>query len=139
MMRIKSILKSKRGDGYIDVVVSVLISMMLIVLSLNVFSFLTVKQDMDYFAKEMIYSAAANGKTTGEVSTRYNELVAETGLNPSVTWQTTYFNASDKTVQLGDTITVTLTYNTYMQGFGVFQIPVTLTAKHSGLSQKYWK
>ena len=131
--------RSKRGDGYIDVVVSVLVSMMLIVLSLNVFSFLTIKQDMDYFTKEMIYSASAYGKTTGEVNTRYNELVAETGLNPTITWQTTYFNASAKTVQLGNTITVTLTYSTYVKGFGVFKIPITLTAKHSGLSQKYWK
>jgi len=139
MMRIKSILKSKRGDGYIDVVVSVLISMMLIVLALNVFSFLTVKQDMDYFAKEMIYSASAYGKTTGEVNNRNTELVVETGLNPTITWQTTYFNASAKTVQLGNTITVALTYSTYVKGFGVFKIPITLTAKHSGLSQKYWK
>ena len=52
---------------------------------------------------------------------------------------TTYFNSSDKTVQLGNTITVTLTYSTYVKGFGVFKIPITLTAKHSGLSQKYWK
>jgi len=133
------VLKSRRGDGYIDVVVSVLVSTMLIVLALNVFSFLTVKQDMDYFAKEIIYSATTSGKTIGEVNTRYNELVNETGLIPTVTWQTTYFNSTNKTVQLGNTITVTLTYHTYMQGFGVVRIPITLTAKHSGLSQKYWK
>lgn len=112
---------------------------MLIVLSLNVFSFLTVKQDMDYFAKEMIYSASAYGKTIGEVINRNTELVAETGLNPTITWQTTYFNASAKTVQLGNTITVTFSYRTYVKGFGVFRIPIMLTAKHSGLSQKYWK
>jgi len=139
MTMIKKIIKSKRGDGYIDVVVGVLVSMMLIVLSLNVFSFLTVKQDMDYFAKEMIFSASAYGKSTGEVNTRNNELVAETGLTPTITWLTTYFNASAKTVQLGDTITVTLTYSTYLKGFGIFKIPITLTAKHSGLSQRYWK
>ena len=130
---------NNRGEGYIDVVISVLVSMMVIILALNVFSFLTLKQDMDYFAKEMIYSASAYGKTTGEVNNRNAELVAETGLNPTITWQTTYFNASARTVQLGNTITVTLTYSTYVKGFGVFKIPITLTAKHSGLSQKYWK
>lgn len=139
MMKIKGIFKSKRGEGYIDVVVSVLVSMMLLVLTLNVFTFLTIKQDMDYFAKEMIFSATTFGKTTGEVDTRYSELIAETGLPPTVTWQATYFNASAKTVQYGDTITVTLTYSTYVKGFGVFKIPITLIAKHSGLSQKYWK
>jgi len=138
-MKIKSVTKSKRGAAYIDVIVSVLVSMMMLVLALNVFSFLTVKQDMDFFAKEMIFSATAYGKTTGEVNTRNNELVVETGLDPTVTWKATYFNASDRTVQYGNTITVTLTYNTYVKGFGVFKIPITLTAKHSGLSQKYFK
>jgi len=132
---LKHLIKSKRGDGYIDVVISVLVAMMMIVLVLNVFSFLTLKQDMDYFAKEMITCAAANGTTTGRVNTRYYELVSETGITPAVVWNTTYFNASQRTVQLGDTIQVTLT----MSSSGIFKIPITLTATHSGLSQKYWK
>jgi len=135
----KNFLVTTNGEGYIDVAVSVLVSMMLLVLTLNIFTFLTIKQDMDYFAKEMIFSATNFGKTNDEVDTRYAELIAETGLAPTVTWQAAYFNASDKTVQYGDTITVTLTYQTYVRGFGVFKIPVTLIAKHSGLSQMYWK
>lgn len=130
---------SKRGEGYIDVVVAVLVGMMLIVLSLNVFSFLTLKQDMDYYAKELISCATANGKTSGEVNTRSAEIAEEVGFAPEVTWTAEYFDNSDRTVQLGDTIKVTLTYRTYMEGFGVFRIPVTLTAVHSGLSQRYWK
>ena len=134
-----TVLKSKRGEGYIDVVVGVLVSMMMLVLILNIFSFLTIKQNMDYFAKEMIYAATSNGMTAGETDTRYGELVSETGISPTVTWQTTYFDTSAQTVQYGDSIAVTLTINTYFKGFGVFRIPITLTAKHSGLSQKYWK
>lgn len=137
--KIKDLIKSKRGDGYIDVVISVLVAMMMIVLALNVFSFLTLKQDMDYFAKEMINCASANGTTTGRVNTRYNELVTETGIAPTVTWNTNYYNASQRTVQLGDTIQVTLTLRANVRGLGVINIPVTLTAKHSGISQKYWK
>ncbi|MFT9055512.1 MAG: DUF4320 family protein [Ethanoligenens sp.] len=133
------LLKNNRGEGYIDVVISVLVLMMVLVLSLNVFSFLTVKQDMDYFAKEMITCAATYGKTTGEVDNRKTELAEETGLIPTVSWQATYFDAGDKTVQYGDTITVTLTCDTNVMGFGVFKIPITLTAKYSGLSMKYWK
>jgi biopolymer transport protein ExbB/TolQ len=62
---------------YIDVVISILVAMM-IVLILNIFSFMTLKQDMDYFAKEMINCASANGK----VSARYYELMTETGIAP---------------------------------------------------------
>jgi hypothetical protein len=138
-MKIKNIIQSKRGEGYIDVVVGILVSMMILVLALNVFSFLTIKQDMDYFAKEMIFAASAYGRTNEEADTRYNELLAETGIEPAVTWEASYFNDSDKTVQYGNTIAVTLTYHTYVKGLGVFKIPITLTAKHSGLSQKYWK
>lgn len=139
MKKLIKIVKSKRGDGYIDVVVTVLVFMMLLVLALNVFSFLTLKQDMDYYSKEMIYTATAYGKTTGEVNVRKSELTEETGFSPVVSWQTTYFNSSSKTVQYGDSITVTLTYKTYFKGFGVFKIPITLTTKYSGLSMKYWK
>ena len=131
--------KAKRGEGYIDVVISVFVLMMVIVLALNVFSFLAIKQDMDYFAKEMIFTATAFGRTTVEVNARYAELEAETGISPVVSWQANYHAASARTVQYGDTITVTLTYQTTLKGFGAIPIPITLMAKHSGLSQMYWK
>lgn len=139
MKRIINILKNNRAEGYIDTVISILVSTMVIVFALNVFSFLTIKQDMDYFAKEMIEAATVNGTTTGKTSDRYYELAEETGLTPACYWEAAYYNTSNRLVQLGDAITVTLEYETYLKGFGIFQIPVTLKAKHSGLSQKYWK
>ena len=39
-------LLNHRAEGYIDTVVCVMAAMMVIVLALNVFSFLTLKQDM---------------------------------------------------------------------------------------------
>ncbi len=131
--------KAKRGEGYIDVVISVFVLMMVIVLALNVFSFLAIKQDMDYFAKEMIFTATAFGRTTVEANARYAELEAETGISPVVSWKANYYAVTARTVQYGDTITVTLTYQTTLKGFGAIPIPITLTAKHSGLSQRYWK
>ena len=73
----KILLKNKRGEGYIDTVVCVLAAMMVIVLAINVFSFLTLKQDLDYFAKEMIDVSTTYGRTSGEANTRYTELCAE--------------------------------------------------------------
>lgn len=139
MSRLNNLLKCRRGDGYIDVVIAVLVCMMMVMLILNVFSFMTLKQDMDYFAKEIIHCAAANGTTAGEVTDRYDELISETGITPDVVWDAAYFNSSQRTVQYGDTITVTLTLHSYVRGLGAVSIPVTLTAKHSGISQKYWK
>jgi len=136
---IKKILLNRKGEGYIDVVIMVLCSMMVIVLALNVFSFLTLKQDLDYYAKEMVTVAAVNGNMNGtEISNRIAELTEETGLNPTITYEGEGYNDPDR-VQLGKTISVTLTINTSFKGFGVFNFPLTLNAKCSGLSQVHWK
>ena len=136
----KKLLKSRRGDGYIDVVVGVLVSMMLIVLALNVFSFFTLHQDLDYFAKEMVEAACADGQTGGEANRRAEELSEEQGISPSYSWNAEYMTpTSARRVQLGDSMTIQVRYTAYVQGLGVFRIPVTMTVTHSGVSERYWK
>ena len=133
-------LLNHRAEGSIDTVVCVMAAMMVIVLALNVFSFLTMKQDMEYFAIEIIDTATIYGRTSTEVTARYNELCTELGFRPTMNFSgTQYYNSSLRTVQLGDTIMISIRMQTYVKGLGVFQIPVTLYATHSGLSQKYWK
>ena len=74
MKRFIKPLKTTKAEGYIDTVVCVIAAMMVIVLALNVFSFLTLKQDMDHFAKELIDTATTYGRTNEQATTRYNEL-----------------------------------------------------------------
>ena len=136
----RKLLSNKRGENYIDTVVGVVAAMMVIVVALNIFSFLTLKQDLDYYAKEMVEVCCSYGKTCDEVQDRDEELSAELGLDPDLSFNgTEYFNVTKRTVQYGEVIVVTVTYQTYVRGLGVFRIPVTLTAKHSGLSRRYWK
>ena len=136
----KKLLKSRRGDGYIDVVVGVLVSTMLIVLALNVFSFFTLHQDLDYFAKEMVEAACADGQTGGEAARRAVELSEELGISPSYSWRAEYMTpTSARRVQLGDSMTIQVRYTAYIQGLGIFRIPVTMTVTHSGASERYWK
>ena len=136
----EKVLTSKRAEGYIDTVVMIVAAMMVIVLALNVFSFLTLKQEMDYFAKEIIDTATVYGRTGPEVTERYWELVEELGFEPNLSFDgTEFYNHSTDKVQLGDTIHLSMTYDTYLEGLGVFRVPITLVTRHSGLSQKYWK
>lgn len=51
MKRLLKPFKTNKAEGYIDTVVCVMAAMMVIVLALNVFSFLTLGQDMDHFAR----------------------------------------------------------------------------------------
>ena len=136
----RKLIRNRRGENYIDTVVGVVAAMMVIVVALNIFSFLTLKQDLDYYAKEMVEVCCSYGKTCDEVQNRDEELSAELGLDPDLSFNgTEYFNVTKRTVQYGEVIVVELTYRTYVRGLGVFRIPVTLTAKHSGLSRRYWK
>lgn len=136
----KKLIRNRRGENYIDTVVGVVAAMMVIVVALNIFSFLTLKQDLDYYAKEMVEVCCSYGKTCDEVQDRDEKLAAELGLAPDLSFNgTEYFNTSKRTVQYGEVIVVELTYRTYVRGLGMFRIPVTLTAKHSGLSRRYWK
>lgn len=133
-------MKNKRGEGYIDTVVEVLVFTMLLVMSLNVFHFLKLKLDMDHFAKELITASATSGSTSGQqVAFRYEELVVEMNMRPTCSWTAEYFNASAKKVQLGDTIVLTMTMPASFEGFGIFNLPFTVTVKQSAVSQKYWK
>lgn len=132
-------LKNRKAEGYIDMAIAVLVIVFLLVLALSVFKLVTLKQDMKYMCEELVKTATLNGKVGEEVDERFEELCAETGVRPRLTITATYFNASTKTVQLGDTITVKLTYETSLVGFGDFELPFEASVSSSGLSRIYWK
>ena len=50
-----------------------------------------------------------------------------------------YFNSTYHRVQLGERMWVEISKHTYIKGLGMFEIPVTVSVKKSGLSEKYWK
>lgn len=133
-------LKSKRGDGYIDVAVMVLVSAMVLAIAVNIFGLVMQKQKLDYFAKELLSTAGVYGRISTETTSRYNELAEQTGLSPTVSWTAAYYDNVSKEVQLGDTIQLKLTSKVNFQGTGEFiPIPVTLISGGSTLSQRYWK
>lgn len=133
------VLKNKRGEGYIDVAVAVLVIVFLLIFSVSIFSKIAVRQDLDYMCKELVEIATTTGKVGNEVNERYEQLCEEIGFRPTMTINADYYNSSDKTVQLGDVITVKLTYSTSLFGFGGSVMPFDVSVKESGLSRIYWK
>ncbi len=135
----KKIITSKKGEGYIDVVVGIFAMMMVVVVVLNIFQFMTLKQDIDEISGQLIETATFNGCFDSE----FDEMVE--GLQDQffdfnvTTDAEEYFNATYKRVQLGDKMDVYVSVQTYVQGLGMFRIPVTVTSHRSGISEKYWK
>lgn len=134
MRRIIRVLSDERGEGYVDVVVSVLTIMMVVALAFRLFPVMINKVRIDHFADELVREAEVSGRVGVETSARYERLCAEAGFRPAVTWSVT------GRIQLGHEVTVTVTYDDNIGLFGRFgSFPIRLTGKASGKSEVYWK
>lgn len=135
---IKKLCASKKGEGYVDVCITVLIFVILIVISLNIFSFITLKADIDQIADDLIVVATH----TGEFGDEFNELDGE--LQNKYFYYDLNFGAdkyfsNNSKVQLGNKMWVEVSYETSVKGLGIFEIPITLKVKRSGISEMYWR
>lgn len=128
------VLKSKRGENYIDMAVIVLCAMMVIALGVRIFPVFIAKHQLDNFAIELCREAEIAGRVGTETTQRAAVLREKTNLNPTISWSKT------GNVQLNEEITVTLTIQRNLGLFGSFgSFPVTLKATASGKSERYWK
>lgn len=135
----RRIFRSQKGEGYIDVVIGILALMAVLVVTLNIFEFMTLKEDLDEISGQLIETATFNGcfdttfdERVDDLQNRFFQFDVETDAQE-------YFNTSYKRVQLGDKMEVTVSVETYVRGLGVFKIPITVTSHRSGISEKYWK
>ncbi|MDU4696337.1 MAG: DUF4320 family protein [Paenibacillus sp.] len=126
-------LRSRRGEGYIDVTVIVLAAMLCIGLAIQVFPVFMAQQKLDTFASELAREAEISGRVGPETTQRANELQLQTGLSPTIAWSKT------GPIQINQEVTVTLR-TTADIGFGSFgSFPIELSATAKGKSEVYWK
>jgi hypothetical protein len=127
------ILKDKRGEGYIDAVVILLVALLVIALGMKVFPVFVAKNELNTFANELARVAEIEGSIGSVTNNKANELEALMKINPTITWSTS------GRVQLNDEFTVTVMRVVDIGFFEFGSFPITLTAKASGRSEVYWK
>ncbi len=133
MKKIRNILKCRRGEGYIDVCIIVLVFVMIMAFMLAAVPVFVAKIQLDNFADELVREAEIAGAIGSETTARAAVLTEKTGLHPTIKW------SRSGRVQLNQEFTVTLT-TTKDIGFGPFgSFPVELKACASGKSEVYWK
>ena len=132
--RLRYILKSQRGEGYVDVIVLVLCAVMVLALAMRVLPVFIQKQQLDTFATELVREAEVSGRIGSETDRRAAILSEQTGLDPEIEW------SDGGRIQLNDDITVILTLETNIGLFGEFaSFPITLRSQATGKSEAYWK
>ncbi len=127
------LLQSKRGEGYVDIVVIVLIVMLCIALAVKVFPVFVAKNQLDNFADELVREAEIAGRVGSETTAKADDLKRQIGIDPVISWSKT------GRIQLNNEVTATLTLRYDIGFFRFGSFPVTLTAKATGKSEVYWK
>ena len=62
----KKLLRTKRGEGYVDMCVGVVVFVMILVIAVNIFSFITLRIEMDQIADDLIKAATYSGCFSGD-------------------------------------------------------------------------
>jgi len=134
----KKIFSSKKGEGYVDICIATVIFVMLTVIALNIFSFITLKNDMDQIADNLIVAATHSGRFGEEFSDVDMDMIDNYFYYDIDYGAEEFFTYMDK-VQLGDRMWVEIWVDTSVKGLGIFEIPVTVKVKRFGISEAYWK
>lgn len=128
------LLKSRCGEGYIDVAVLVLCVMLVIAVAVSVLPVFVTKNKLDAYASELCREAEIAGRVGSETTLRAQVLTEKTGFTPNISW------SKNGRLQLNEEFTVTVTLQTDIGIFGGFgSFPFTLKAQASGKSEVYWK
>ena len=135
---VKKILHSKKGDGYVDICIGVIAFVMVLVIALNIFEFVTLRVEMDQIADELIEAATFSGEFNDDFFNTDSAMLDDYYYYDIDWGADKYFNTAYDRVQLGDRMWVEISVDTHIKGLGI-KIPITLRVKKSGLSEKYWK
>ena len=133
------ILLDKKGQSFIDMVPLMIICVMVILSVIGVHAFISERQNLSYFAGELLNTACGDGRIAGNITNAYENLEEITGISPVVEWDTTYHNSGLRTVQRGETITVTLRYTARLRLFSDVGTNVPMRVTKSGKSEVFYK
>ncbi len=138
MEKIKALLKDKKGvSTTIAVLFGIVLFVAILLFAIGVFSAVNSYSTLNTFGEQLVQEAADAGKTSGDqVNERYEQLKDSTGLDPEVTWEANYYDASTGKVQYGDVITLHLELDTTLK---MTQVPLHFTIEKTAKSQQYWK
>ena len=134
-------LKSNRGEGtYIDTVIFVFVSALIISFMLNVFSIIVAKQQMDICVDQLTRQIQLSGEVNEDTESLFNMICGKMGSLKDVryTVETTYYDG--KKIQLGTPFKVTVTATAYLGGYGDLRLAsIELISTAAGVSEEYWK
>lgn len=131
-------MKNKKGEGYIDAVIVILVSSLMLAFAVNVYPVFVAKSQLDHFANEIVREAEVTGQIGDSVNSRINKLKKELVDVDSIKWDAKYISGTKK-IQLNDSINVKVEKKMNIGFFTFGSFPINVHGKDSGFSEVFWK
>ena len=141
MKALRRFSRNNRGEAYVDVIITLLVIIVFVASLMALFPIFTAQQSLNSAARQV----ARTVEITGKAGTEVQEVLDALGTEPdSIGWDTTWFDESEKKIQLKTQFTVTLTKEMSIKiltpaAGGPIGIPVTIRSTATGISEVYWK
>ena len=137
---VRRILSTERGDSsYISSFIYILVVVIMIAFIINVFHIISVKQEMDHMADQIVKQIQLNGGTSADTESLFNFLADQMQDVEDLTYTITCSGDSEY-IQLGTPFYVSVTGRCYLGGFWNFDIvPINIRSQGAGVSEHYWK
>ena len=138
--KLKRLLLSERGDSsYISSFIYILVVVIMIAFIINVFHIISVKQEMDHIADQLVKQIQLNGGTNGDTASLFAYSSGEISDVDALTYQVTSSGSTDR-IQIGTPFYVSVTGRCYLGGIWKFNlVPINVRAQGAGVSEHYWK
>ena len=136
------LIDNQSGEGYVDIAIIILIVFVLMASLLAVFPILTAQQSLNNTVSQIVRTVEITGNAGSEVDSLLNQL---TSVKPdNLTWQTTWKDAANKTIQLKTSFTVNATKRVPLivlkpSFWDPLVIEIEISATASGISEVYFK
>lgn len=131
-------MKNKKGEGYIDAVIVILVSSLMLALAVNVYPVFVAKSQLNHFANEIVREAEVTGQIGDSVNSRIDKLKKELIDVDSIKWDVKYISGTKK-IQLNDPINVKVEKKMNIGFFTFGSFPINVPGKDSGFSEVFWK
>lgn len=111
----------------------------MIVFIINVFHIISVKQEMDHMADQMVKQIQLNGGTNADTAALFSYMAGQINDVDNLTYQVTGLGNTSR-IQIGTPFYVTITGRCYLGGIWKFNlVPIDMRAQGAGVSEHYWK
>lgn len=138
--KVKRLLLSERGDAsYISSFIYILVVVIMIAFIINVFHIISVKQEMDHMADQLVKQIQLNGGTSDDTNSLFQYLATEMNEVDGLDYQVSSSGNTER-IQIGTPFYVSVTGRCYLGGIWKFNlVPINIRARGAGVSEHYWK